>query len=332
MYRVYPYMKDKLPKKVDYWEYIGLGISCNLKKETLEASFNSTIGFEGVPMEVFERVEAEIFENGVRMEFNLQEFERRSCGSTGYAGGISFNPTRYKRELWHRVKSWYSERQYPQMGSGTDNSPLAKSHQGLLHQIIWANLRFSLGGRINWDKYTFRYYHPTIIYRLLVDVGTGGYTKIGDSKVAYREGKYSHLLLPDDSRYIADRSENTSLMALKDERYYEVLFDPVHLAEMSPEQFGTELVSRLCQAYIAYELAIEGRIIPSVKAQLDAVNWYEGRFADLLAYYAEVKGLSLDALRTTYVREQKEILLRVLHDSEPRKLERLLWQTLGLNK
>lgn len=93
MHKLYPYMKDRLPKQVNHWEYIGLGVYCNLQKETKVVSFTSTIGFDGVPAEVFELVEAEVFENGVRVDFDIQAFKARICGSTGYAGGISFNPT-----------------------------------------------------------------------------------------------------------------------------------------------------------------------------------------------------------------------------------------------
>lgn len=62
-----------------------------LDKRDVEVSFSSDIGFEGVPADIFECLEAEVFEQGMRIEFDRKAFEERSCGSTAFGGGVAFD-------------------------------------------------------------------------------------------------------------------------------------------------------------------------------------------------------------------------------------------------
>lgn len=182
-------------------------------------------------------------------------------------------------------------------------------------------------GFIDWDAYTFRYHTPPIIMRTIIDCGEGEYLNRANGAYSVRGGGKSCLLFPDEKRHYP-RGMKTTAINKQNERYYHILYNQHTYRDLSDTEFAVQLVARLSQVYIAHELAVEGRIVPSVKAHLDKVSWYDGNFGELLAYYAEVKGLNLEVLKTTYIKEQSEVLEQVLSEYHQSAVESLLRETL----
>lgn len=324
MTSVYPYFKvyDKSLKDYDYF---AVELYANLDKVLEEVVFSSESDLmSSIPIEVFERIEAEVFETGAKLNYDVDDLRRRSPKSTAFRGYFNFRLKTYKADLWNKFQHLYTA-DYPHIADGT--YALLDSQRSLVSAIIMANLKKNSDGAIDWDARTFRYYTPPIIMRTIVDGGEGEYRNRASGEYAVRGGEATCLLFPHEERSFP-RTMKSTVREKSKERYYQILYNYYTYRDLSDTEFAVELVARLSQVYIAHELAIEGRIIPKVKAHLDSCAWYNGNFGELLAYYAEVKGLNLEQLKATYIKEQSEVLEQVLPDYHQPTVESLLRATL----
>lgn len=324
MNAVYPYMKD-YSSLIDEHDSFAINLYANLGKVLEEVDFTSKSDLlSSVPIEIFERIEAEVFETGVKLDYDVRDLMRRSPKSKAFMGYFDFPLQSYKADLWDKFQHLYTG-DYPYVAERTH--ALSDRHKSLVYDIIVSHLKRTSEGFIDWDAYTFRYHTPPIIMRTIIDCGEGEYLNRANGAYSVRGGGKSCLLFPDEKRHYP-RGMKTTAINKQNERYYHILYNHHLYRNLSDTEFAVQLVARLSQVYIAHELAVEGRIVPSVKAHLDKVSWYDGNFGELLAYYAEVKGLSFETLTATYIKEQLEVLEQVLPKYHQSAVEPLLRETL----
>lgn len=248
-----------------------------------------------IPLEAFERLEAEIMLSGVRVDFNkspdLLNGGDWVSGKFGCVGEDlrDYNKTKEARHYGEEMPIVINKRR------------ISPDREELIRKI------FRYAYREMWDTAKFRYFTPEIMCRLIFDVERGAeYFNTRELSYFHKKGERSNLLLPMDKR--AKFSTATDNRAYSTEyAVYQILYDEETYRSMSDAEFVVETLVRLMQTYISYELMIEAYLAPKVKAHLTEQDWFMGNFSQLLAYYAEVKGLDMRELAGTSAGELLQV-------------------------
>lgn len=248
-----------------------------------------------IPLEAFERLEAEIMLSGVRVDFNkspdLLNGGDWVSGKFGCVGEDlrDYNKTKEARHYGEEMPIVINKRR------------ISPDREELIRKI------FRYAYREMWDTAKFRYFTPEIMCRLIFDVEREArYFSTRELSYFHKRGERSNLLLPMDIR--ASFSTTTDERAYSaNHAVYQILYDEATYGSMSDAEFVVETLVRLMQTYISYELMIEAYLDPKVKSHLTTRAWFMGSFPELLSYYAEVKGLDMRELVGTSAGELLQV-------------------------
>lgn len=289
---LYPYLgeplrgKDKHAGSLTYTLYPKL----DYKVSEVMLSYNSDFGRISVPAKVFERLEAETMQSGLRVMFP---------NNKRYLFGHDWITAHFPLDLSHL--QGYDKSKERTFYDNLDTLRLYQSRD--LDADVKRAVRYMVlrGYDQGWDTDTFKFFTPEVIGRVIIKSGTRSYYRNGSTRELRKDGDDAFVLLPFETERAGSVNEKED---------YHIILQYPH--GWKPIDYATHIATKLAQVYISYELMIEAYIDPAVKKHLEHNNWFEGNWGKTLDYYATLKGIKPMDLAQTYLREMSQYVSAAL--------------------